>query len=171
MMVFLARTGAQGLDFLTRTNHERFLAFCRENPNIRLRITPDLVESKHLRRYFEGGIIAALCEYTDGYDRRNPADREAMRDLVMREFNGELRHDLHGRTVRVARPSKGREALNALVERVTDYMAENGIPVPDPALFKRWRDEFSSDVWDFYDWLDMHNLRPDGSVRAVELRQ
>lgn len=169
MTAFLARTGAQGLDFVSRYNQNRFLAFCRENPNVRLRITPDLPESRLLRRYFEGGIIAALCEYTDGYDRRNPADREAMRDVVMREFNGELRPDLHGNMVHVARSSKGREALNALVERVTDYMAENGIPIPNPDLFKRWRDEFSGEVWDFYDWLDMHNLRPDGTMKSSEL--
>lgn len=50
------------------------------------------------------------------------------------------------------------------VGRVSDR--ERARPAPDPALFKRWRDEFSFDVPDFYNWLELRGLAADGGIRG-----
>lgn len=163
MTAFTALIRENRLDLGSDLQRTRFAQFCKENQGAKVRIELISVESNEMRRYFEGGIIAALCEYHENFDRRNPDDRRTMRELVKEEFLGVLVPGLHGEPVRVARSSKGRKELRELLERVTEYMQENGIPVPDPALFKKWRDEYSFEHPDFYDWLAIHKLRPDGS--------
>ena len=141
-MEFQCRGTAQGtLDF-GPYNRAKFMQFLRENPGIRLRITPELPESGRLRRYFEGAIVPLIAFYQEGMDYRSSEDRRRIREWLKEEFNGEM-VQIGGSVHVVAKSTKGRAVLNPFVERVLDWMHENYAPPAealDPERFKTWRD-------------------------------
>lgn len=141
-MEFQCRGTAEGVAEFSPYERARFKAFLRENPGIRLTITPDLPESGRLRRYFEGALVPLICFYSENLDHRNSEDRRKVREWLKLEFNSDL-VDVGGTVHKVAKTTKGRPVLNEFVERVVDWLNENYAPpaeAMDPEKYKYWRD-------------------------------
>jgi hypothetical protein len=140
-MEFICRPDGHGLN-LGQRNTAIFLAFVRDNPRVPWKLSPVLPESNKQRRYLEGAIIPLITYYQDGLDHRNADDCRKVREWLKEEFNGEL-VEIGGKAHRIAKSTKGREALVAFLERVVDWLVENYQPPAqalDPESFKEWRD-------------------------------
>ncbi len=146
-MEFLGRiTKDGGLDFGER-NGVIFKRYLADNPGIVLRITPVLPESGKQRRYLEGAIIPLVTYYQEGMNHRSSADCEKVREWLKQEFNADL-VSIAGTVHPIAKSTKGREALNAFLERVVDWLVENYQPPAealDPERYKVWRDTIAPD--------------------------
>lgn len=141
-MEFQCRGTAEGNIQFTPYARATFKRFLAQNPGIRLTITVDLPESGKLRRYYEGALVPLIAFYQDNLDHRSGEDRRKAREWLKAEFNGEL-IEIGGKVQRVAKSTKGRDALNPFVERVVDWLTENYAPPAealDPEKYKYWRD-------------------------------
>lgn len=75
-------------------------------------------------------------------DHRSHEDVRRVREWMKEEFNGEM-VELGGKVHLVPMSTKGREALQAFLERVMTWLIENYSPPAeaiDPEKFKHWRD-------------------------------
>ncbi|MBK3666163.1 hypothetical protein JJE66_33700 [Bradyrhizobium diazoefficiens] len=141
-MEFECRGTPQGTLHFNRFEKQKFIEFLKENPGVRLKITPELPESGRLRRYFEGAIVPLIAFYQQGMDHHSSEDRRRIREWLKEEFNGEM-IDIGGKIHTVPKSTKGRAVLTPFVERVLDWMNENYAPPSealDPERFKYWRD-------------------------------
>jgi len=141
-MEFLARiTKDHGLDFGER-NRVIFKRYLAENPGMVLKITPVLPESKKQRGFLEGAVIPLVAFYQEGMDHRDHAHLRDVREWLKAEFNGDM-VVVAGKALLVPKSTKGREALNAFLEKVLVWLQENYEPPAealDPGRFKEWRD-------------------------------
>ena len=85
-----------------------------------------------------------------------------MREWLKEEFNGEF-VSVGGKAHRVAKSTKGRDALQPFIERVVAWLIENYQPpheALDPESFKRWQAEVfpSGGPDDYIDYLCGRNL-------------
>jgi len=114
-------------------------------------------ESLEKRRYFEGALIPVLTHFQNK-ERSNklpPYTRADIRLLVAREFNGKVITKNDGTSFKVGLSTKiGNRAFAKMLDRITDWMKENGIPVPCNKEYKKWRDsappvgvKFLESVW------------------------
>jgi hypothetical protein len=54
--------------------------------------------------------------------------------------------------------------LHEFVKRVTDWMAEQGMPVPNPDLYKQWRDSAPvAGAESYREWLQEQGIKSDGT--------
>src|SRR5947209_5576105 len=122
---------------------EKLRLFLRNYPHgVPMTLTASLPESSKLRRFYEGAVIPLATFYQEGMNHHDPDDRRKMREWLKQEFNGEIIL-VDGKRHRVAKSSKGRDALNPLVERVINWLQDNYDPPPqalDPQAYKDWRD-------------------------------
>ena len=141
----------------------------QENEGKYLEVTPRDKISVGKRRYFEGAIIPAYCEWHEALDHKNPDHRELVREMLKTEFNGTVIKGVFDKPQKVARSTANlsNEDFGRFLERITNYFAENHIPIPDPALWKRYTDMFQDECSDYYEWLEKHNMRCDGTERSV----
>jgi hypothetical protein len=85
-------------------------------------------------------------------------------ELLKAEFNGRWVTTPSGGKRKVAMSSKGKKVLRELVNRVTDWMGEQGIPVPDPTLYKKYRDSgLMAGEGSYREWLAEQGLQSDGT--------
>jgi len=130
-----------GLDFGER-NRAVFKQYLRDNPGQVLKIAPALPESGKQRRFLEGAVVPLVAFYQEGMNHNDLDDLRRVREWLKDEFNGEL-VIIGGKAHRIGKSTKGREALQAFLERVMDWLMENYQPPPealDPERFKVWRD-------------------------------
>ena len=171
MTTFLAKIGESGLSFGSGANRARWLDFARKNRDKWVRIEPQEKVSPEARGYFEGAVIPAFCDWHDQLDSDNPADRQAARDWFKAEFNGRVVRGLDGQPVKIPKGSTndlGRRGFREeFVEKIVRYFEENQIPVPDPELYKKWRDEFAFDnpLETYREWLVRNGLKADGTPK------
>lgn len=94
--------------------------------------------SAKMRRFFEGGIIPAIFWQLPAAGWTN--FREC-RDAVKYEFLPAWTRDTRGVRVRIARNTSdlSKEAFRTFLDKVTHWMKENGMDVPDPAEFNDWK--------------------------------
>lgn len=142
-----------------RAHFERYMA---EHPGMLLKISPVLPESEKQRRFFEGAIVPLVAHYQDGMDHRDGEDLRRVREWLKEEFNGEF-VTVAGKAHRVAKSTKGRDALQPFLERVVAWLIENYQPpheALDPESFKRWQAEVfpSGGPDDYIDYLCGLNL-------------
>ncbi len=140
-MEFICRPDGNGLN-LGQRNSAIFLDFVHNNPNVPWKLTPVLPESNKQRRFLEGAVLPLIAYYQEGFDHRKPEDVRKVRDWMKEEFSGEM-VVIGGKAHLVPRSTKGREALQAFLERVLGWLQENYDPpveALDPARFKEWRD-------------------------------
>jgi hypothetical protein len=138
---------------------------CLFNFNLRTRIELDEPESNDLRRYFEGAIVPQVCESWDWCDPTNRDDLNACRELLKAEFNGRWVPTPSGGKRKVAMSTKTQKVLRPFLNRVVDWMAEQGIPIPNPELYKLWQ-KSAPLVTDgsYRDWLERQGMKPDETV-------
>ncbi|MFN3658160.1 MAG: hypothetical protein ACK4UO_12965 [Pseudolabrys sp.] len=138
-------------------NRAIFVDLLRKNPGILIKITTVLPESQKQRAYLEGAVIPLVTFYQEGLDHQSSDDCTKVREWLKLEFNGQLL-ELNGKSRIVARSTKGREALNAFLERVVEWLQENYAPPAealDPEAYKRWRDTemMTGETTDYIDHL------------------
>lgn len=106
-------------------------------------IMPIIKESPKNRRYVEGALIPAYCEWQYGINARDYGKDEQRRFLFKRDFNYEIVKDRKGDPIRSPISSKG--LAKELSNRYTEWATENGAPIPNAELYKLWRDQYSLD--------------------------
>lgn len=135
------------------------------------KIEPVVEESSLRRRYLEGAVIPAYCRWQYGIDPREPGQGNKRRDLFMKDFNFEIVTNRDGEPAKVALSSRG--LANDLLNDYTQYAEQNGAPIPNPELYKNWRDNWSMDIRfkDFYEWLNFLGLEEDAMPSAETLEK
>lgn len=145
-MIFQATSNQGNLSLGSDYNRARFKDFLKKNDGIRLKIEPQLPESKHQQGFYHGGVLA-LWAYLNGMDWRDSEVLDWLHHHAKQEFNGEA-VVLDGKATRMGKSTKGK--LNEFVNTVIDYLEEQyGIDrfkVLDPKDFKYYRDKIRDQV-------------------------
>jgi hypothetical protein len=124
-------------------------------------IRPVIPENTKKRRYLEGAVIPEYCKWQYAIDPRDPGLGEARRMLFKCDFHYEIVENRKGEPERVPASSQGQ--ASAILDKWTQWAMENGCPVPNAELYKKWRDEWSHDPRfpSFHDFLYFLELEVD----------
>lgn len=143
----------------------RFIDYAKKHPGDPIEIVAG-VESKKARGYLEAAIIPSYCKHQYGLDPRT-SHPDAMRYLFKTDFAYDIVRDREGIARRVPRSSQGQAV--ALANLYTEWAVQNGFPVPNAALWKRWKNEFKSDgrYATYWDWLEALGLEEDAGPSQV----
>ena len=164
MFVFQA-TAEGGLDVGSDYNRARFREWLKKHAGLRVRVELDEPESNDLRRYFEGAVVPEVCQHWEWCDPKSQDDLVSCRELLKAEFNGRWLPTPSGSMRKVAMSTKTQKVLRPFVNRVTDWMAEQGIPIPDPKLYKQWRDSgLMAGAGSYREWLEDQGMKSDGTL-------
>ena len=138
-MKFTALAKKGGLEF-GEYNRAKFKQWLIDNDGARLQITNLTPESKKMRRFFEGGVVPLITFYQEGLDYRLHEDNLKVREWLKSEFNGEA-VIVDGKSHIIPKSTKGE--LKDFMERVMDWMSENGyqIELLKPDDYKKWEEE------------------------------
>lgn len=131
----------------------------------RAKLVVEVVESQKKRKFFEGAMVPYFCTLFNIFDRKNPDDRAKVREMMKQEFGGEIVPSIGGGVTKVCTTSKGK--VDEILNNATDWLKENGYAIPDPELFKKWRDVLLREDDDYMDWLNKNNLNVDGSTKEI----
>jgi hypothetical protein len=152
---------------------QKFLQYSQENPTQWYTLTPQKRESKKMRGYLEGGIVPSYCKWQYDIDPRDRSSQtaETRRWLFKRDFNGEILKSRDGTPLSVPQSTKG--VLFDVTQKYVDYATEHGAPIPNPELFKMWRDEYSMELRfkTFHDFLDFLGVECDAMPSPATLKK
>lgn len=134
-------------------------------------MTPRVRGSKEQRGYLEGAVIWVYANWQYGLDPRKPENHEKARYLFKQDFNYEVVKDKNGNPRRIPVSLKGKHA--EALDRYVSWAQENGAPIPNEALYKLWRDQYSTDYqWAHYwDWLEKLGLEHDAHPSAETIKE
>lgn len=147
MTKFLANIKDGKLSLGTSFNEARFAEWAKQNEGVILEIQPrnEMIGS-HLRRFFEGAVVPYFALQHPVYDQKTLRWRmmttfEA-RHEIKKEFNPKWVTNRKGQREQIAGETKhmSKNAFKAFIERVTDYMVQNGFSIPDSEMYKEWVD-------------------------------
>ena len=171
MTVFLATAKDKGLDFGSPNNRARFLEYIRKNPKAKFKIIPQRYESRKMRRYLEGAVVPAYCQWQYEIDPTDTSLRDEARYMFMRDFHYRIINNRKGNPQRV--PISSKSEAGPILEKYTNFASENGAPIPNPELFKIWRDKYSMDKRfnTFHDFLEFLNLQCDAMPSRETLKK
>lgn len=135
------------------------------------KLTPEIGETTNGRRYLEGAVIPHYCEWQYGVNARDTQKDEQRRFLFKKDFNYEIVKDRNGNPTKAPVSSKG--LASQILNVFTRYAEENGCPIPNPDLYKLWRDKWSLDhrFPTFFDFLDFLDLQVDSMPSEQTLNQ
>ena len=154
-MEFNGRVNPEGGITLGAYQRAAFVELAKKTPGMMVKISPILPESNKARRYLEGCIIPLVAYYQEGMDHRSSGDCEKIREWLKLEFNAET-VIVSGKSQRVAKSTKGRDALNRFIEAVITWLQENYAPPAealDPEHYKLWRDTVMDGPANYIDWM------------------
>lgn len=124
-------------------NYRKIIQYVRENPDCRLHLSCVFPESDKQRRFFEGSLIPLIAFY-NGQDYHKSSVLKDIRNDVKMEFWSEMKPNLlTGKLEKKTKSTKGSKALNAITEKVSDFLVEQyGAPYEamDVKEYKKWRD-------------------------------
>lgn len=106
-------------------------------------VMPKAQDSTKGRRYLEGAVIPEYCKFQYSIEPRDPNRDEARRFLFKRDFNYEIVESREGSPERIPVSTVGK--VNEVTQKFVEWATENGCKVPDPELFKLWRDKWKMD--------------------------
>jgi hypothetical protein len=134
-------------------------------------LTPRVEESVSSRRFLEGAVIPAYCEWQYGINARDLGKDEARRLLFKQDFNYEILENRKGVPVKSPLSSKG--LASQINQTYTRYAEENGAPIPNASLYKLWRDKWRLDhrFPTFFDFLDFLELQCDSMPSDQTLKK
>lgn len=133
-MKFQARIQDGKLVFGSKITEQAFY----EMNGMELTIETDDAPSNEVRRYFEGAVVPYVFYQHPQAGWKTFRDA---REALKLEFLGAFIITLAGERVKSAISSKVRnDRFKRFVTDVTNWMNENGLEVPDPEAYKRWRD-------------------------------
>lgn len=131
-------------------------------------LIPRIRGSKKQIGYLEGAVIPAYAHWQYGLDPRKPENARLARDLFKQDFWYTVIKDREGKPKKTLKSLKNahREALDIY----TEYAPENGAPIPNEALYKTWRDDYSMEQQysNYYDWLDALGLDIDSMPSQIK---
>lgn len=135
----------------------------------RFEIVPVVTDTEKARGYLHGAVEPAWCEWQYGIDPREQGLGELRHFLFMRDFNYRIIKGRDGLPVKAPQSSKGKTA--EILSTYTRYCEENGAPLPNPELYKTWRDQWRMDERfpTFKDWLLFLNIGQDAMPSAETL--
>lgn len=118
-------------------------------------------ESKASRGFLEGAVMTAYASWQYGIDIRDPKTHSQCRSAFKRDFCFDIVPNRDGEPVRIEASTRLR--AKALLEVYTRYAEENGAPIPNPELYKVWREEWSMDSRypTYFHFLDFLGLQVD----------
>jgi hypothetical protein len=156
------------LDFRSQLNEYKFKEFHKKNPNVIFELKPRQKISPEARGYFEGALVPAYCDWAEGLNPLDKNDNDAVRELFKREFNGRWITGLDGQKVKVGQSTtlfSRRDFREVFIDKIVTYFMENQIPIPNPDLYKKWRDEWvhKEPELNFWQFLRKHKIKPDGT--------
>lgn len=156
---FTPNKDRNGITITSEYQKARFMDWLKKYDAFK--IEPVIEESTNRRRYLEGAVIPAYCKWQYSIDPREPGQGEKRRSLFMQDFNFEIVSDRNNNPKKVPLSSRG--MANDLLNEYTTYAEQNGAPIPNPDLYKKWRDNWGMDIRfkDFYEWLDFLGLEED----------
>jgi hypothetical protein len=125
-MEFICRPSGQSLN-LGQRNTAIFLDYIKKNPDAPWKLEALITESKKQRGFFEGALVPLVAFYQEGMNHRKAEDLHLVREWLKLEFASEG-VVVGGKLQRVAKSSKGRQALALLVERTVAWLEENYQP-------------------------------------------
>lgn len=130
------------------------------------KITPITEDSHKSRRYLHGAVEPSWAKWQYGIDPRQPGMGDVRHFLFMRDFNATIISNRDGDPERVPQSSRG--MVREVLDTWSRYCEENGAPIPNPDLYKKWRDEWSMDLRfpTFHDWLEFLNIEEDAMPSA-----
>lgn len=168
-MKFLAWLTKEGkLEFRSEYNRARFIDYAKKNGPVVIELKPRDKITPEARGYFEGALVPAYCEYQEGLNPLNKDDLDAVREMFKAEFNGRWIVDINGKPKKVGRSTTTltrQEFREVFIQKIVDYFMENQIPVPNPDLYKKWRDQYfhREPELTFWQWLRKHKIKCDGT--------
>jgi hypothetical protein len=140
MKVFIGQAKDGGLNLGSEFNATRFRQFLKDNNGIRIRIEPELPESRKQRKFFEGAVLPMIAFYQEGMDHNNPDHIYKIREWLKLEFNAEIAV-LSGKAKKIAGSTKGK-LEQGFLEKVLDWMTDQGYKTEllRPKDYLHWRD-------------------------------
>ena len=148
-----------GIVIVNEYQKARFMEWLKKYDSFK--VEPIINESGKSRRYLEGAVIPSYCKWQYNIDPREPGAQDKRRLLFMRDFNNEIVTNREGEPERVPVSSRGK--AREVLENWQRYAEENGAPIPNPELYKKWRDEWGMDIRfkNFYEWLEFLGIEED----------
>lgn len=160
MSKILVEATEQGLRIPSEYNRSKIKQLVKDGTKI-FELTPRIRASKKQVGYLEGAVIPAWGKYQYELDPRKPENHEKARNLFKQDFWYEIIKDKDGNPKKTIKSFRGahKEALDAY----TQIAEQNGYPIPNENLYKKWRDEWSMDLRfsNYYDWLSYLQLEED----------
>jgi len=146
-------------------------SWCKEHEGELLDVRPKKNISRGQRGYIYGALAPAYCDYSENYNPLNQDDVDEAAELLLAYAFGETVQGIDGKPITLRRSTSDdkmdSEEYKLGKEKIIHYFEEHSIPVPDPALYERWRDEWSHDdpTLNYWQWLESKGLNADGSPR------
>ena len=124
-------------------------------------IVPVVKDSWKNRKYLEGAIVPAYCEWQYEISARESGKSEQRRVLFKRDFHFDIVKNRKGDPIRIPLSTVGE--VSDICNRYTEWAQENGAPVPNADLFKLYRDQYGTDIRFecYHDWLDFLGIECD----------
>lgn len=167
----IMKDGKPAMSFGSDEGRIRFTTWMKKNVGKFGTIEPRDKITREARGYFEG----ALCPSYLVWMKANPHDKdnlEAVREIFKLEFNGQLRKGLDGKPMKLAKSTARltRVEFREFTTKIIEYFVENGIPVPNPDLYKKWADEWRGDypLLSFWQFLEHFDIKCDTGVSEVK---
>lgn|SRR3990167_227133 len=124
-------------------------------------ITPKAKKSRKRQAFLEAAVIPCWGKHQYGLDPRKPKDVEIARILFKQDFHYDIIKDRDGNPRKIMKSLAGHH--EAVLEAYTEYAEQNGAPIPNVELYKKYIDEYSFEFkWsNYWDWLDALGLECD----------
>lgn len=107
-------------------------------------LTIDDLPTTNIRRYFEGALVPAVfyqhyTKYADG-NIGVWKDFKECREALKLEFLASYATSLDGERIRTSQSTANltKRAFTAFVERISRWLEENEMEIPDPEEYKAW---------------------------------
>lgn len=145
--------------------------WCKEHEGEYLDVRPKKNITQGQRGYVFGALAPAYCDWSENYDPLNHDHVDEAAELLMAYAFGETVTGIDGKPITLRRSTKNEkmdsDEYREGKEKIIHYFEHHSIPVPDPALYERWRDEWSNEFpeLNYWEWLNKKNLNADGSPR------
>lgn len=136
MSVFIAQIKEGKLDFATEFNEARFNEWMRKHNGAPVKIMTNDAKSTEARNYYFGALIPTIATH------HNSEDYEFWHEILKQEFNGKRFKRKDGTWGKVGMSTKKLNKHNfaEYLTKITGWMCDQGIPVPDSELWKQYRD-------------------------------
>ncbi len=145
--------------------------YCKDHEGDYLDVRPKKQIKQGQRGYIYGALAPTYCDWSENYDSKNPDHVDEAAELLLAYAFGETLNGIDGKPVTIRRSTKNddmdSDEYKFGKDKIVEYFEHHSIPVPDPALYIRWRDEWSFEDPEltYWQWLEKKNLNPDGSPK------